>query len=253
MPNTALTKANLKKRIRRRLGEGVVAIELQDENLEEAIEATLDHYNQVRPKVMHSGIAISQTQKKYDLDAIGGYDGILGVVHVSFITRRTQPAQVDPFDPFDTALAGVTLGSGSGETYGDIAQRLAYSEDAARIVDSEPEWEFWWDDDEKPILFIDAPREHIEASVEWRKRYDFTDAGMQKIPHGDVKWFLDYSVAHAKLILGRSLRKFQGITNPDGAQDPLDGVELVSEATEEVRTLEDQLERRRPPLGPIIE
>lgn len=253
MPNTTLTKDSLKKRIRRRLGEGIVAIELQDENLEEAIETTLDHYNQVRPKVMHSGLAVTPAQKEYNLATIGGFDDIAGVVNVNFLTRRGEPTVVDPFDPFGTSLSGVSLGYGSGETFGDIAQRLAYSEDAARTVDAEPEWEFWWNDDEEPVLFIRSPRAHIEAGVEWRKRYVFSDTGLQKIPHGDAKWFIDYATAQAKMILGRALRKFQGVTNPDGSQDPLDGVELVAEAQEEIRNLEELLEKRRPPLPPVIE
>lgn len=254
MPNTTLTRENLTKRIRRRLGEGIVAVELQDENLEEAIETALDHYNQVRPKRMHSSLAITRTQRAYDLEAIGGFDDIIGVVHVDFITRRDDvDAAPDPFDPYDTVVAGMDLGSGAGETFGDIAQRLAYTQDAMRVIDGEAEWEFVWSDDDRPVLYLVLRRDYTLASVEWRQRYPFTDAGMQKIPQGDVKWFMDYSTAQAKLMLGRSLRKFQGVTNPEGGQDPMDGVELVSEATEDIRALEEQLERRRPPLPPVIE
>lgn len=258
MPNTQLTKANIKKRVASRLGGGGVAVELEDQDYEEAINDTLEVYNQARPRKLRQALPITTSQKRYVLrnaDGTTNYGvdpNIAGVVHMEFITRRTQPSQVDPFDPFDTALAGVSLGSGSGETFGDIQQRLTYAEDAARIVDAEPEWEALWEGQEY-VVYVDAVRSHIEASFEYSVYYGDDDAGLALIPLGDVNWFLRYATARSKIMLGRQRNKFGGIANPDGSVDEIDGAALIDEGREDIRELEEELQRRRPPLGPIIE
>lgn len=258
MPNTQLTKESIKKRIESRLGGGGVLVELVDQDYLEAIEDTIDIYNQARPRKLRQALPITTAQKRYVLrnaDGTTNYGvdpNIAGIIHMEFITRRTQPSQVDPFDPFDTALAGVTLGSGSGETFGEIGQRLAYSEDASRVVDGEPDYEALWEGQEY-VVYVDKVRDHIEASFEYSIYYGYEDEQLALIPRGDVNWILRYATARAKVLLGRQRNKFGGIANPDGSVDELEGSQLIDEGREEMRELEEELQRRRPPLGPVIE
>jgi hypothetical protein len=254
MPNTALTEENIKKRIEVRLGSSMVNVEFGNDDVTECIEQALELYNQMRPMKRRAAISVSTSQKRYVLASptVAVFPGIAGVVDVQFITRRTQPAHVDPFDPFDTALAGVTLGSGSGETYGEIFQRLSYSEDAARVVDSEPEWESLWEGNEL-VLYLDIPRSHIQASFEYSVYYSFdtnANTGMQLIPQGDVGWFLGYSTAVAKTIVGRIRSKHGGTIGPDGGTEEIDGAALIDEGRDEIQRLEEALNRRRVPLAP---
>jgi len=255
MPNTVLTEKNIKKRIETRLGSSGVLIELEDDDIKEVILDAIELYNQIRPAKRRAGIQTSTQQSRYvivDVNGATNFPGIAGIVDVQFITRRTQPAQVDPFDPFDTALAGVTLGSGSGETYGEIAQRLMYSEDAARIVDSEPEWESMWEGAEL-ILYLAIPRSHIQAGMEYSVYYaadNNTDNGMQLIPNGDVEILIRYMTAVAKTILGRVRVKHGGTVNPEGGVDEIDGAALLQEGSEEVNSIREEMERRRAPLAP---
>lgn len=255
MPNTVLTAKTIKKRIETRLGSSGVFIELEDDDINESISQAVELYNQIRPAKRRAGVAVTTQQSRYVIvDAQGGtnFPGIAGIVDVQFITRRTQPAQVDPFDPFDTALAGVTLGSGSGETYGEIAQRLMYSEDAARIVDSDPDWESLWEGEEL-ILYLSIPRSHIQAGMEYSVYYapnNNTDNGMQLIPNGDVEIMLRYMTAVTKTILGRIRAKHGGTVNPDGGVDEIDGAALLQEGSEDMNTIREEMERRRAPLAP---
>lgn len=254
MPNTQLTRENIERRVKSRLGGSAVDVELEPTDYDTAIEDTLDHYNQVRPFKRRARLNVTTSQKRYVLSTTD-YPGMAGLINMEFITRRTQPAQVDPFDPFDTALAGITLGSGSGETYGEIAQRLTYSEDAARIVDSEPDWEYVNEDGEH-VVYVDIPRGHIEAGFEWSGYYTpdtNANTGMQLIPNGDVKWFIDYCTALLQVRLGNARNKFQGIVSPDNSVDPVDGQELIQRGEDALQRLEEQLEARRPPLGPLTE
>jgi len=255
MPNTVLTEKTIKKRIETRLGSSGVVVELEDDDIKEVIAQGIELYNQIRPAKRRAGIQASVQQKRYVIVDVNGntnFPGIAGIIDVQFITRRTQPAQVDPFDPFDTALAGVTLGSGSGETYGEIAQRLMYSEDAARIVDSEPEWESLWEGAEL-VLYLDIVRSHIQVGMEYSHYYandNNADNGMQLIPNGDVEILLRYMTAIAKIILGRIRVKHGGTVNPEGGVDEIDGAALLQEGTEDMNSIREEMERRRAPLAP---
>lgn len=254
MPNTELNIANLRKRIESRLGGKGVTVELEQDDYIECMKATLDCYNQRRPFTRHRKLNATVTQSRYELNPVD-HPGLAGVIYCQFITRRGEPSQVDPFDPFDSALAGVSLGSGSGETYGELALRMSYSEDVMRVVDSEPDWHGDWEG-AVYVLYVDIARAHVLASYEWTGHYtpdQNANTGMQLIPNGDVEWFVKYATACGKETLGRVRGKFQGITNSDGAQDPVDYQELLQEAQQEKERLEAELDRRRPPLAPIIE
>lgn len=252
MPNTDLTLDKIPQRCESRLGGKTVGIELEQDDWIEAIKQALDHYNQRRPFKKRVAISATPSQKRYVLDP-ATHPGLAGIVHVEFITRRGHPTVLDPFDPFSTLNSGVLLGG--GDTFGELQQRLTYSEDAARIVDAEPEWHSQWEGTDY-VLYLDIVRAHVLVSYEWSGYYT-PDAnpqtGMQLIPGGDVEWFLKYVTACAKETLGRVRGKFQGVTNPDGAQDPVDYVELLQEAQQEKEKLEEELNRRRPPLAPITE
>lgn len=252
MPNTELIQANLKKRIESRLGGRGVKVELEQDDYVECIKATLDHYNQRRPFKRRAKLNANVTQKKYQL-TLAQHPGLAGVTYCEFITRVGNPSQVDPFDPFDTALSGASLGS--GDTFGELAQRMSYSEDAARIVDAEPEWHGDWEGADY-FLYVDLVRSHVQVSYEWSGYYTadtHAATGMQLIPTGDVDWFVKYAVACAKEIVARVRGKYQGITNPDGSQDPVDYQELLQESQQEKERLEEELNKRRPPLAPLLE
>jgi len=254
VPNTALTVPKLTKRINTRLGASSVGVELGNDDIDECIETTLELYNQVRPFKRHAKIAVTTQKKRYVLasPSVTTYPGIAGVIDIQFITRRTAPSHVDPFDPHDTALAGITLGSGSGETFGEISQRLAYTEDAARVVDSEPDWNALWEGNEL-VVYIDIPRSHIEAGMEYSAYYSNdqdADTGLQLIPQGDTGWFVDFATAVGMTILGRIRNKYGGIANSDGGTDEIDGSAMQQEGRDDMTRLEEVLNSRRVPLAP---
>lgn len=255
MPNTTLTVENLKKRIESRLGGRGVTVELEANDYEECVRSALEFYNQRRPfKRRFRAQAVTTAQKRYVLN-LNLHPGLAGVVHVEFITRTTTPPQIDPFDPF-AVLGAASIGIGGGNTFGDLLQSLTYTEDAARVADSECEWEGIWEGAEY-ALYISVPRNNIAVGYEWSGYYSFdnnpTGTGMTFIPQGDVEWFIRYATAWAKEFLGRVRGKYQGITNPDGGQDPVDYVELLQESQQEKEQLEAELNRRRVPLGPVTE
>lgn len=256
MPNTDLTVEGLRKRIESRLGGRRVQVELEQDDYSEAVRMALDFYNQRRPfKRRFRASNVTMTQKRYVLNP-SIHPGLAGVVNVEFISRTTTPGQLDPFDPFNSTFGGLSLGVGGGSTFGDLLQSLTYTEDAARIVDADPEWEGLWEGSDY-VLYISIPRSNVAVGYEWSGYYSFADqpvgTGLTYIPRGDVDWFTRYATACCKEILGRVRGKYQGVTNPDGGQDPVDYQELLQESQAEKEKLEADLERRRVPLGPVTE
>ena len=263
--NTALSEDRIIRRVESRLGGGGVTIEMTPDDWKTSIEDALEVYGRKRPARRFARVdAVTSTRRYllYDANATTPVfpridaPQVAGVLHVHFITRRTQPSQVDPFDPFDTALAGITLGSGSGETFAEIYQRLAYTEDAARVVDSEPEYEAVWDGD-LLYLYLDIVRSHVQTVVEysayWTNDPADTVTNMNRIPQGDVDWFMDYIEALASIKVGRKRNKFGGVPNPEGGVDQTDGADLISQGIADKERLEGVLRGRRRPLPPLLE
>lgn len=255
MPNTTLVSLErIQQRVRTRLGARGVKVELEQDDILECITSTLEHYNQRRPFKRHFVLAgASPTVKRYVLSPVA-HPGLAGIEHVDFVEPISANSPVDPFDPFFTTLGG-SAGVGATQTFGELMQRLMYTEDAYRIINAEPEWHAGWELTDY-ALYVDLVRSGLSAAYKWSGYYspDFEPGtGMQLIPGGDVEWFIKYATANAKEILGRVRGKFQGITNPDGAQDPVDYTELLQEAQQEKERLEAELDKRRPPLAPVIE
>lgn len=251
MPNTELTQPNLKRRIENRLGGKGVQVELEADDYEEAVRATLNYYNQRRPFKRNRKLAANVTTKRYLLDP-AQHPGLAGVTYVEFVPSTVAPGSIDVFNPYTVVGAGTSVGA-AGETFGDLQQRITYTEDAARVINAEPEWHGDWDG-ANYYLYVDIVRSNLLVSYEWSGYYTpdaNAQTGMQLIPNGDVDWFVRYAVACAKEVLARVRGKFQGITNPEGSQDPVDYQELLQESQQEKERLEDELNRRRAPLAPI--
>lgn len=243
--NTQLTYDNIREEIITDLGGSSVDVELEDADMEKVIKDTVRFYNQIRPGRGHDKLAITRDQKKYEISK----PGIQGIVRVDFVEETNFTG--DPFDPFYYNRMGLTP---QGDTFAEYDQKRQYIEQARRIGSSEPEWQQRVEDG-KVYLYISIDSPHF---CQYAYTFLYTpdvnaDTGMQKIPSGDVGWFLKYATALAKLILGRKRSKFGGILIPDGATADTDGRELKDEAKEELLKLEEELKKRRRPLLPEIE
>jgi len=251
MPNTVLTPTAIREEIMSRLGASQLTVELAESDLAAATREAVRNYARYRPQVRRRALAATKTQKRYALD-LAQHPGLVGILDVQFITRRTDPSAIDPFNPFDSGLGNLLVGD---ETYGDIQQRLTYAEDAGRVISAEPEWLAQWEGSVF-ALYVDIVRDATHVSYTWTADYTAdanANTGMQLIPSPDTDWVLDFIEARCKKTLGMVRRKFGGIPNSEGATDEVDGQALVDEGQLKIEALLEDLKRRTMPIPPVIE
>lgn len=249
MPNSVLTPTEIREEIFSRLGDSQLDIELSQSDLDKATREAVRLYSRHAPMNRWSTLAATPSQRRYVLDP-AQHPGLTGVLDVQFLTRRTEPGAIDIFDPHETVAGNLMAGN---ETYGDIAQRESFHEDAARIVSADPEWRGEWEGGSY-VLYVAIVRQPIQVSYMWQAAYTpdaDAETGMQLIPEHNTDWVLDYIEARCMVTLGRVRRKFGGIPNPEGSSDETDGSAFADEGAQKIEALTEELKRRRPPLPPI--
>lgn len=251
MPNSVLNPTSIRSEIMSRLGANGVEVEITEDDLRAATAEAVRNYTRYRPKVQRRALTSSPSTKRYVLDP-AQHPGLVGLLDVQFITRRTDPSAIDPFNPYDSGLGNLLVGD---ESYGDIAQRVSFSKDAARVISAEPEWFTQWEGTSF-VLYVDIVREATHVSYAWTANYTpdaNVSTGMQLIPDPDTDWVLDYIEARCKKTLGMVRRKFGGIPNSEGSTDEVDGQALVDEGQLKIEALLEDLKRRTIPIPPVIE
>lgn len=251
MPNTVLNPTSIREETLSRLGGSQIEVELAESDYAMATREAIRNFTRYRPMVRRRALPATRAQKRYVLTTVD-HPGLVGVLDVQFITRRTDPSAIDPFNPFDAGIGNLIVGD---ETYGDIAQRLAFAEDAARVVSAEPEWHAQWEG-AVFALYVDIVREATHVSYAWTANYtpdDNASTGMQLVPDADTDWILDYIESRCKVTLGLNRRKFGGIPNSEGSVDETDGRDLTEEGRTRMTELLEDLKRRTIPIPPVIE
>ena len=251
MPNTVLNPTSIREETLSRLGSSQVEVELAESDLILATKEAVRNYTRYRPKVNRKALVATSAQKRYVLTTID-HPGLVGILDVQFITRRTDPSAIDPFNPFDSGLGNLLVGD---ETYADIQQRVTFAEDAARVISAEPEWHAQWEGTVF-ALYVDIVRDATHVSYSWTSNFTAdanANTGMQLIPDPDTDWILDYIEARCKKTLGTVRRKFGGVANSEGSTDEVDGQALVDEGQLKIEALIEDLKRRTIPIPPAIE
>lgn len=254
MPNDLLTTEQILEEVRVNLGGSSVEVEVEDKDLKVMVARTLRVYNRYLPWRGRAKLAVTTSQKKYRLDNL--HPGLMGVIDADFISRLISPSSVDPFDPYVTSLAGPNYGD---ETFGDVMQRRMYTEDASRIISSEPEWFAQWEvvaGTRQYFMYVDVQRANIECGYTFQCHYADTDAldvGRLAIPESDTDWFINHVTALGKQLLARVRGKHGGVINSDGSTDPVDSDSDRQEATAELEALIAEIKLRKPPYLPAIE
>lgn len=136
---------------------------------------------------------------------------------------------------------------------GEELANVAHAEAEQHIASGEPEWRGVYDADTHYYLYI-VSGGLDECSYTYTARYaprTNVANGLQIIPHGDVKWFMDFVLANAKVILSHIRGKFEGITGPEGEQ-PIDWSRLRDDAETSMEKLIEDIKQRQRPLPPVI-
>lgn len=250
MPNTELTIPAIQSEVRSRLGGSMVDLEFTDADITTAINNTVRTYNRYRERHVTEALAVSSSVKKYLIDK----PNIQGVIDVAFVSPTT-PSVSTPIDPFTQGTFNSMLQGGSVAEY---QQTMRFVRQARKVVGTDPEWTGQFEADGKYYLYVNISRPYLcSYTYVWHINSDgvplqnstvgYGDYGLKHVDASDVKWFMDYTTAQMKCILGRVLRKFGGVPNSNDGQDPTDGGDLVNEGTAELQRLDEIIARRMIP------
>ena len=248
MPNTDLTISNITDEVKLALAGDIVDVELSSQTITKIIKDTTRKYCHYKPCYGVAPLVIDSSTKKYGPITAPGF---LGVTRVAFVRSDIAGLTNDMFSVFyQSQNQLLTYGP---DTFGEIANQLSYLKQISEVAGIEPEWHGQWESGGY-FLYIDVRTNMYLCSYFYTFALTPTDdatTGLPLVPASDVDWFLEYCTARAKMILGRGLRKFGGIPNPEGGQDPIDGSDMVTEGAAEAAALEEALKKRRRPLLPI--
>ena len=213
-------------KIKRRLGDGVVNVELTDAQLGDSIDFALDHYNTLIGKVFWMPLTVVQGTSRYDLSG-SDWDEVKNITAIQFIPNGEKTTLYSSF--YESSGIPFSSFADQGLAFRNLRDQLQVTE---LLFDSIADFVF---DRDNRILYLKVPTAASEVTL--------VCAGEATI--GQVKYdlqsiFFDGCVAYAKEILGIVRRKYQGATLPGGEVN-LDGAELSSEAKDEKELYEKKL------------
>lgn len=199
--------ADLKDFIKRRLGAGIVDVELTDLAMDDAINEGRRFYASFFGQRKANIISVNQATE-YD-DTLIGSD-VDTVVNVYFpvdgesFNNLWSWAGVD-FDPATMAYAQ------SGD-YSALVQYMQYREQGRRIVSADRDWE--WDSTRRKLIISPRP-DSSRIMVEWLVTYQGVD--LTKIHGWEEMLVTDYCLGSAMMTLGNIRTKYADKPSATGA------------------------------------
>lgn len=229
-----LTLSYVRDYIIQELGQGVFKVELSAQQLDESIRDALRIFSKRKPLVGVHAVDVRPDIKTYHLteEVKRSY----GVFHVDFVDVSTPVTALFYYNLIHPAPIRPSF-----MTDMDIFMR--WRKTFQRVLSVAPSWEYFQD---RNILMLYTVVHRAKATYFFHFPRKLSQVPMQ---HSD--WILKYSTAKSKLKLGRIRSKFTGALPGPSRDLQMDGDTLVSEANEEIRTLEEELmsmQGDRPPL-----
>lgn len=252
----AVTIYDLRQNILVNLGSGGtlpggIDVELNNDELDQAIQSALQMMNMYVPMRATVNVSVPAGTTVLPLN----HPMLRGVVDATASSARgacVSEAYPDPFNPYPNSYAAGTF-SGYGDTPGYALAERQYDRTVDLISSGEFEWTVRESQAGVQSLVMKCRRAAaVEYTYTWAiKQSDDPNVGVGRLTDANYQFVQDYSVAVAKTILGRKLRKYGGGVNmPDGGTETLDGDALVGEGNAAQQQLEDAIKRRRRPVPP---
>lgn len=240
-------RQNLANRIMIRLANNIIEVELSPDDLEEAIVTTLGKYRQMSSNSVEESYTFLELQEdKFE------YTLPNEIVEVREILRRglgrTQGGVT--FDPFNAAFTNFYLLEAGRQ--GGLATYRLFTEyqELIGLMFGEHVM-FTWDPNKKKLTIVRHIR-GAETVLLWAYLQRADDELIEDIYAQN--WFIDYSVAVSKVMLGEGRGKYSQIVGPQGGTT-LNGDQLKNEGLQDMDRLETmilELQEGNDPLGFLI-
>ena len=235
-----MTEDDIKAYVIRRLGGGIIDVELTQEHMGDVLTDTKRWFGFRLGQKRALQIPLTTATNVYILDP-----DVTEVLDVYLPSSHFPAVDTDDFSYTYSLLFGQWRSPGASPMpYSDLIQRLQYLNVSKRIFSADREWAY--DRDSRELLIM--PRPSIVGNMivmVWTRDIDTRQFGPE-----DENLFLRYSLAHAKTILGEIRSKWDSMPMVGGDRG-LNGERLLDEAKEEKEQLEkDAINWRR--ATPII-
>jgi len=242
------TKTEALEWLKRKMGGGVVVLEMCDEHFSDAFDDAIRWYIGRKGVKRRAAQNLAPSVQEYSMP--DDCDEVLEMwfpgVQIDIIAAINPYAFID-VDQIPIAYQAIT-GVPGGSFYGTFHQILAHAETARRIVGSDPAWEYYKDTN---ILYIAPRNQRAGAAI---ARYISTtlvvddptspdttpvnDFRRLRFRHRDL--ILRYALAQTKERLGRIRTKYTEFPSAGGTKN-LDGDTLLGEAQGEIEKLDAEI------------
>ena len=241
----AQTDQDIKDYVSRRLGSGVVGVELTDDQLVDAItDSKMFFQTYIGQQKVHKLSGIS-SGGEYDMPA-----DCDSVVDVAWDIRGS-----DLYDRFD--WAGVELGplnygmyggyrsDGSiGGGYSYLIQAINYRDQAKRVLGLDRDW--IWDHAKQKIVLFPSGSEGRGIGTDAEVRYLVKEVDLSLLRPYEYNLLRKYSLGEAMEILGFIRTKYNDLPSASG-NISLNGDNLLSKSEEIKMDVLEKLKTLRPP------
>jgi hypothetical protein len=232
---------DMKDYIKRSLGDGVVAVELTDFQLQNAIDDAAMLYHQMVGEYSLMVLPVNGPGE-YAMPPT-----CIAVVDVHFDISGSGI-----YDSFD--WAGVELGpmsfgmyggyrdsSGAGGGYSYLVQSINYRDQAKRILGVEDDW--FWDRERRLLCLTGCSSNTSQVAV----KFQTSDLDWSRLYPSEYHLFRRWALAEAMLTLGQIRTKYGTLPSAQGDLS-LNGDALKSEADGIKMNLMEQVKTIRPPM-----
>lgn len=237
--NSTLERNNVFDYIRTMLGDGMVEVDLDPKHMEVALDRALNRYRQRSPNAVEESylfLELIQDQNEYKLP-----DEVIEVRQVfrrAIGSRSGMGAGGTLFEPFNLAYTNTYLMSGS--MMGGLATYelfAGYQKLVGKMFGSFIE--FKWKPTSHTLTILQRPFAQGEQILV--QAYNFRPDWVLLQDIYAKQWLKDYALATSKMMLGQARSKFASIAGP-GSAITMNGAALITEAKEEIATLDKELE-----------
>jgi hypothetical protein len=226
----SMTEDEIKAYVLRRLGAGIVDVELTELQQQDVINDTKRWFGFRLGQKRVLQVPLTTATNVYVLDP-----DVTEVLTVYLPTAHFPAVDTDDFSYTYSLLFGQWRSPGASPLpYSDLIQRLQYLNMSKKIFSADREWDYNKDTHELLIM----PRPSIVGNMlvnVWTKTIDTRDLGPE-----DENLFLRYALAQAKEFLGEIRSKWDNVPMVGGDKS-LNGERLLEEAKEAKEQLEKDL------------
>lgn len=237
-----MTEAEIRMYIRRALGNSTVDLELETDDLNDALDAAKAWYAAYVGQLKSDTVTLISETTEYSVPSDCDY---VTQVVTDAVSRGIVPLGW-PLSTYNFSWLFPGSGSGNGSmAIADMVQGLQYYEQAQRTASADVDWFY---DSARRILVVTPSGKNATRARIW---YLTNAIDIATLRYSEIHLVRDYALAHAMEILGFVRTKYSEVPNAIGGTT-MNGDLLVSEASDRKRTLTEQLLRMQPPASFIL-